>query len=290
MVNSTMVVRMAEITFAGKDDKLELYKFRSFQSPEDKARVREIILDHKVYFSKRSQLNDPSDLAPVLKINREGGERECRRRLMADAELRLRDKSHGFSNEYILHQLAYLSTCDLEKFEIEARARALKGIERDYLIFSLAGNRTHPMLWGHYADGHKGVCIHFSSLEPSIFAAAMKVAYHYDRPVLGIPLPDEGELLRTITLWKGDFWQYENEYRLVRAPGLSFDDLGLVFDGQKASYKSSWIRGITVGANMSSQDEKEVLRIAKSHEPALPVYRALPTLTYDVDFEQIASA
>lgn len=282
---------MDDIIFAGRDNKDTLFKFRPFGTNDHKDRVKEIILNHRIYFSKRSKLNDPFDLAPVFMLDRTDGEHATRSRLIVDAEARLIKNGGEFSSAYIKNKLATLAACDLDGFEAESRVRALDRIENEYFVFSLAGNRTHAMLWAHYADGHKGLCIHFKAQEPSIFSAAMKVSYYPQRPVVTIPLPTEADLMQRVTLWKGDFWSYEDEYRLVRFPksDLRMNEFGLSFDGQNATYKTSWISGITVGAFMPKPDVATVLTIANAHKPALPVFKASPTFTYELTFERIAN-
>jgi hypothetical protein len=119
----------------------------------------------------------------------------------------------------------------------------------------------------------------------------MKIAYDPVRPEVVIPLPVEKELLRKITLTKGDFWRYEEEYRLVRFPekDVNYDDFGLKFDTpQKAVYRTSCIAGITVGTRMPPTEVDQVVQIAAEHSPALPVWVSKPTLTYELTFDQIA--
>jgi hypothetical protein len=50
---------MEGITFAGRDGKDTLYKFRAFNDDEMKARVREIVLGHTIYFSRRCGCSGP---------------------------------------------------------------------------------------------------------------------------------------------------------------------------------------------------------------------------------------
>ena len=282
---------MEGLTFAGRDGKDTLYKFRAFsdQVADSKTRVREIVLDHKVYFSRRSQLNDPFDIAPAFVLDKTGGEVETRKRLIADAKRAF--ERQGLSTPDINEKLALIAVRPLDWFETSARERVLSRLEDNYFVFSLAGNRTHPMMWSHYSDSHRGLCIHFSASEPSVFSAAMKINYDPVRPQVVIPLPVEKELLQKITLTKGNFWEYEDEYRLVRFPkqDVNFDDFGLKFETpQKALYKTPWITGITVGNRMTDSDVKEVIQMAKDHSPQLPVWKAQPTLTYELTFQQIA--
>lgn len=280
---------MEGISFAAKDAVDTLYKFRAFYNDDLKKRVREIVLDNKIYFSRRSQLNDPFDLQPVFELDRTGGELQARKRLLIDAEASY--QRQGLPRHEIVEKLATLAVCELERFEAGARERAWHRFENEYLVFSTAGNRTHPMLWSHYADGHKGLCIHFSAGTPSVFRFAMKVQYHAARARMFIPVPDELELVLKATLWKGEFWNYEHEYRLVRfpKPEIDYTNYGLTYAGQRALFHPEWVTGITVGAYMPDSHVAEVLEMADQHKPnPLPVWKAKPTLTYELTFDRIA--
>ena len=60
--------------------------------------------------------------------------------------------------------------------------------------------------------------------------------YQAARPSLPVPLPRSTEEIGDRALLrKGQFWRYEEEYRLVRYPDTDFSDVGLVFEGQKVS-------------------------------------------------------
>jgi hypothetical protein len=112
---------------------------------------------------------------------------------------------------------------DLDQFAREAQERSCLRLEREYWVFSLAGNRTHAMLWSHYAEGHSGPCLHFHADETSVFGVAQQVRYEDERPFLEIPLPSEEEVADRSLLWKQKFWVYEEEFRLVRYPGNVYE-------------------------------------------------------------------
>ena len=54
--------------FAVLDGIETLYKFRPYTTDQDRRRVREILVDHKLYFARASQLNDAWDLQPDLRF------------------------------------------------------------------------------------------------------------------------------------------------------------------------------------------------------------------------------
>jgi hypothetical protein len=265
--------------FAARRGRTTLYKFRPYRSDHHREWVRQIIADSKVYFSRRSELNDPFDLAPVFRIEKD------RRKLLADAE-RVWARN-GISVADLQRNRLKLASADLRTIEQDGAARALARIEENYWVFSLAGNREHPMLWSHYAEGHTGVCLHFCADEQSLFGAAQAVHYRPKRPVLPIPLSmlPEPEVAKRVTLTKGDFWRYEEEYRVLRFPDMDVSDLGLRFEGQHAFFPSRLLVGITVGARMAATTIESIRTLAVSHVPPLPAWRAREAASYKLKFE-----
>jgi len=266
--------------YAADCGKTTLYKFRAYQTKEQRDWVREILVDHKVYFSRASQLNDPFDLTPRLQT-------ATRETLLAGA----RDyfKRRGTRKLEAAAKLLYLKTCDLAAHLQKAEARMRQRIEEHYWVFSLAGNRDHPMLWSHYADKHTGLCIHFRADQKSVFCASLEVIYDDARPELPVELYTlpEHEVWRRATLMKGKFWQYEDEFRWVRAPDIDYSDLPLRFNGQHAFFPPPILSGVTLGARMPDSDIKELLALAAAHVPPLPVWRARESRGFTFDFESI---
>ena len=73
----------------------------------------------------------------------------------------------------------------------------------------------HPLLWGHYADKHKGLCLGFDVPDRGRFK---KVSYVSQRPTLaqiGRNTLDEldGKDLQKLLFSKFEAWEYETEFR-----------------------------------------------------------------------------
>lgn len=270
------------LRFAGKEGKTTLYKFKPFSDATEKTRVREILVEHRIYFSRPSQLNDPFDLAPRLDVN---PDREI---LLRDAERYRVKRRPPYTNEEEARFREWLQTADLTEIAGIFRARAYESLE-NYWVFSLAGNRDHPMLWSHYAGGHTGVCIHFLANSASPFSGALGVVYAGDRPVLPVPITlPEYETTERVSLRKGEFWDYEDEYRLVRYPTMDFFGTDLQFEGQHARFAARCITGITVGARMPQEEIETICAIAVQHEPVLPVWKAHARESYELDFVRLS--
>ena len=180
--------------FAAECGKSTLYKFRPFKSGEHRKWVHEIVADHKIYFPRASQLNDPFDLAPVIRLKRD------RAAVLAGAEAVWIKSGKMLSAEEWQNQKKYYETAEFEQIEDDGARRVQDGLNRGYWVFSLSGNRDHPMLWSHYAEGHTGLCVHFAADGAALFGGALKVHYVPERPVIPIPLTisEEESMLRAI--------------------------------------------------------------------------------------------
>jgi hypothetical protein len=267
-----------EDLFAATNGVATLYKFRSYRTDDDKNRVHQILLEHRAYFARASELNDPFDLTPrIANTTRE--------------EL-LRAADDYFTRQALDQRdraLEHLRTVDVATHVAEATAKARARIEDDYPVFSLAGNRDHPMLWSHYADGHRGLCIHFRSDDESIFGVALRVDYVDERPCLPIDVRSlsERDAFERAVLKKGRAWSHEQEYRFFRLPRTDWSPLPIRFDGQFGHFPSGFLSGISVGARMPQADFDVLVKIAHGHSPRLPVWRAVENDTFAFDFELV---
>lgn len=82
-------------------------------------------------------------------------------------------------------------------------------------LICMSQNWQHPLLWSHYADKHRGLCLGFDVADRLV----SKIEYRDTRPKLS-DLQCEGlhqlefEHLQRILLLKFSGWSYESEYRL----------------------------------------------------------------------------
>lgn len=274
--------QLPERLFAARAGKTTLFKFRPYSTKTDRLRVREILVNYKIYFARPSQLNDPFDLSPRFeKVTRDQ---------MIRAGQGYLDRKRASPQERE-HTLEYLRACDMDDHLKEAEARARKRLEEGYSVFSLAGNRDHPMLWSHYAAGHTGLCIHFRADEGSLMGAALAVTYDRVRPTLPLDLSEvsDREVFTRLLLRKGQFWSYEDEYRWANYPATDWAGFPIKFEGQHATFSPNELSGITLGARFPAHNRKTIFRIAESHDPQLPVWQAVETATFEFEFERVMS-
>ncbi len=87
-----------------------------------------------------------------------------------------------------------------------------KNFSEDYGLICFSENWSNPLLWGHYADKHKGVCLGFE-IPPDHLN---KINYVNERFTFSLEnhLKNGEELIQKILFNKFNHWSYEEEYRL----------------------------------------------------------------------------
>jgi hypothetical protein len=254
-----------------------LYKFRTFSSKKDERRLREILEEHTVHFSRPDKLNDLFDMAIRHKITRAANDASTRRRLVRDLKRLMREHVPALSEKLIEEKLAYTRTAKFEEIERQVSEQSRNRLAAEFPVFCLSSDNRRPAQWAYYAADCSGVCIHFDArLESkSPFAFARMVEYQIRRPFVPIPMTLNGtELAKRIALIKHTDWKHEREYRV-----LGHTDIGVnfrSFDGNSAQFGPALITGITVGVRMPAKKIAIIRRLAKQHAPEIPIFRANP--------------
>jgi hypothetical protein len=106
------------------------------------------------------------------------------------------------------------------------------------------------LMFSHYANRHKGICLHFEIDEDDSFAEVApfngrEVEYKDTIP----PFKDSSQAHMTL-LTKYKKWEYEKEYRVLMG-GTSDED-------RIKKYKLGQLRGAIFGMHMTSSDENLV--------------------------------
>src|SRR5215469_5085557 len=82
-----------------------------------------------------------------------------------------------------------------------------KEMNEKFGLLCFSEDWVNPLLWSHYADKHRGICLGFDMDD----RALRQVSYVRERPALRLPLSEENadQLLWT-KYWD---WKYEQEWR-----------------------------------------------------------------------------
>lgn len=259
---ATPFVRAAE---GAKDG---LFKFRPYAGAQDGERVKELLMG-SAYFSRLCDFNDPF---------------EGRARFVSgdrDTFLeRLRAHVERIERECGIKPQSPLANVDADEFVASMTKKNQERLRTEHRFFCLCATRAHPLLWSHYGDSHRGVCIQFAS-KSHPFGNALKIAYDEQFPGLEV-VPSGGrntvELLTKCLLTKAPYWLYEHEYRLVSVRDdnptwhldckWSADKMTMFFDPR-------CITGLTLGVGIGASVEIEIREFLTKNRPDVRLQRAV---------------
>lgn len=231
-----------------------LYKYRDIGH-----NTLDMLATDQIFFADPTTFNDPLDVKPSLDPDISSDElAQLLGKLVSsriDSELRQSANSLGYRGSrtrgHIEKQVAFrtreilasirrdvyntsnggkTSLTDLlvPEIEIELVRQYEKGVA------SLAERWDCPLMWSHYGDQHRGLCLGFSEIkEPR--ATLLKVDYSGGRlvsarDVLGMINGDAAareKVDKTVLATKAPSWEYEHEWRLVDRRGLRNSPLEL---------------------------------------------------------------
>ncbi|MGH8309809.1 MAG: DUF2971 domain-containing protein [Steroidobacteraceae bacterium] len=247
-----------------------LYKFKGFTG-DQRDHVIDMLEHSRFYFSVPDQFNDPYDVAPVIAL---GGDPKDPAFL---AELEAKElaslKRRGL-NDAQIEAYRKASGTDISQLAAGARDDLRFKMRRDTRIFCMSAEQCHPLQWSHYADRHRGLCLHLRCAAGKPLGLARRVEYRTDREPILLPLERQShdEIVERLILLKADFWSYEREYRIVGDVGV---DWGATLNGRYLDIDRDVLTGVTIGMWMPEPDQTALLALIDKHHPALPVWKAV---------------
>ncbi len=223
-----------------------LYKFRTVTTDRDLARVAEIMRDGKLYLASPNQYDDLFESGFSLSLE---APPEQMRQKFADTLI-----GQGLNQSQAFAQATKLVSGPHSDAVTVAREMIEK--VRDTLgLLSLTSVNDDLLMWAHYADAHRGICLEFdTATDEHLIGAAMPVRYQQDYPVLDFFKTDAFEVGHTVALTKSLAWSYEQEWRTLKP------DLGRT----KAPFPPEALTGIVLGARMEYRRRRAILDLADS--------------------------
>ena len=233
-----------------KEPKLprKLHKYRKFNTS-----TLRLLSQAEMYYADPEVFNDPLDCRPVIRVDTDVPtlEKVCYRMLVL---ARGKDKALASMNNH-----RYMSTehGDFRKDEAaiycytQDLRREIKGLlyqeMRKSGVLSLAARWDCPLMWSHYADEHRGLCIEYDVADHKcehLFkvdyttSGDIKVSELFEWKVRGSTAA--GQTVRNAFFYaKAGQWRYEREWRDV-AKSSGADDAPLtisaVYFGLRCDY------------------------------------------------------
>jgi len=264
-----------------------LYKYRAF-SPLS---VQSLVAD-EVFFADPSSFNDPLDTKPCVEADLPiAGLQDVLRALIERrevADMRSAAKSIGYRGpntttrieerskrraKAVLDDLAYHATNRERSGTEEEAHRSLlaREIEDELLkryskgIYCLGTRASCPLMWSHYGDQHRGLCIGHTVPEREL-SNLFKVQYRGGRLVhtslVAAMLAGDSEATKAVDaavlLRKAVDWKYEREWRLLGPRGNQRSPLEL--------------SSVTFGMRCSSTVQHAVVRALEGRDQTVKFY------------------
>ena len=247
-----------------------LYKYREFN-----AQTLEMIVSDNLYYADPNTFNDPMDSRPLLEADLEEDElietlmtlveqrttEETRDAMQAIGAKGPRAKAHieRRSREEASQRIAHIEYYATEPdFDPDERKRFLlvHDIQVELLrryekgVVALAARDDCPLMWSHYGDEHRGICLGYS-IPAHAAAEVRQMEYGGSRRVkasvvAGMLAGDDAacrEVDKAVLLRKAESWGYEQEWRVIGSRGVrpSALDLKEIVFGLKCELAAKYI-------------------------------------------------
>ena len=163
--------------------------------------------DQRIHCSNPATLNDPWDCRPRFD-NRP-------HRYNPDE---LRDWSFGIADPPLTASQKAdftnrLRSSDyIQKF-IDGFSDSIQRVIAELRVYCLTPDPCSSLMWSHYANNHRGICLEFATDNP-LFDQAQRVDYSLEYPVW-LPHQEEEKTAWDLLLTKSDDWEHEREFRVV---------------------------------------------------------------------------
>lgn len=197
-----------------------LYKYISW----DNLNHRKIILDNEIYFSSVRKFNDPFDSTVPFRYELGSDEQV----LKYYSELIRQENPHLSEKEVISLAQDELMNNDIRD---EERISYNISVQREFIankfgVFSASKIFDSILMWSHYANHHKGLCIRFDCqkfrdfmetdcVKKDLIIYWNNVDYKSEYPILNPYELKDYEVYFKSLLVKAEEWKYECEFRLI---------------------------------------------------------------------------
>lgn len=206
----------------------QLYKYRTIDS------VKQLLENHKIYFSSCKEFNDPFESA----VNILSGYTPQQ----YYESFILGDMTPEISKE--LTKQIVSGTIDGETLLKQLTIEVISSVG----YYCMTTKPDNLLMWAHYGDSHKGVCLKFDILKDlETFLVPIPVDYNEQYMDYDMLNSDLLSILRR----KSPDWSYEDEYRIIKT-----DHQGLW------EIKPDCLVEIIFGCRTSEEDKNEIKNLA----------------------------
>ena len=191
--------------------------FRLYKYRDTGPNTERIFKDHNLYFAPPSSFNDPFDCSFHVLVD--GARNEAVVEAVAWSLIgdRLPDLPREEQVQGAKEVRERLIATRRREFEQIVVDKLSKDTNERVGICCFTEVNDDILMWAHYADRHRGICLELSSMN-GLLKAAQPVEYSSEYPALDLEAIVTREELRAAAPWmlmKADHWSYEKEWRVL---------------------------------------------------------------------------
>jgi len=238
-----------------------LYKYRSLDE-KSKQNTFDIIKNQKLFFPSPSKFNDPFECRPHFSFEASESEVEeycdglCRRMLPNLSEIQRKEKIAILVRNFKDNPLAVT-----EHMAMDAQKTA-----ETCGVLCLAESSSNLLMWAHYADSHRGICLGFDASDTNpFFGRALKVNnYSQTYPTVNLFRDSRDSYQEKITHTKSDHWEYEQEWRIIdHEQGIGVQE-----------FSPSDLKEVIFGLDTKQSDIEEIVNLLSETQQRPKLFQA----------------
>jgi hypothetical protein len=264
----------ARVIHAGQENIEYLYRYLPFPLERAKPdrdsgpeKLKDILVNRRIRASNPKYFNDPWDCKPCIHPDLLADPVSARAMTMSLIETQNRGPKWDIDDFRLLTDPRVLAANMKGFTDFMA-----KFIAERWGIVCLSSAPCSTLMWSHYSDNHRGICLEFRA-KGTMFCAAVKIIYRdeYPKMLLGGNFRD---MMLTV---KAKEWDREQEYRLacplsadvtdVKESPLVMKDGFLEID--------DLLHAVIIGCEMPGEEEKAVRELLKAHGGHVRLKRAV---------------
>jgi len=207
----------------------------------------DLLANDRIYMSDTANFNDPWDCRPCFDSSRIGDPDYADRLVERFYQSARRQTPHIPEAFHRARAAELRASEDALRAAIDKMSDMELEIVKRYRVFCLTTKPTNILMWSHYAENHKGVCIEFSC-DNFVFSGAYKVEYADRYPIYDFTDDTDDRILLPL-ISKSQSWAYEDEYRLIaqeRSVALAYS---LMTDNNYLALPKGSIRSVILGCS-----------------------------------------
>lgn len=249
-----------------------IYKYRS-----DSDFTLDELFHSYIFFSGRDHLNDPFDCFPaLLKSNPKSD--NVRRFIVNELTQSFPMLKGKHFQEIVQNTINGLTSGDSYLRHVNSLIDQLSNQIGISCFTTLPDNL---MMWSHYANFHRGVCLKFDISRDSLFfddISEVKYTDKFKPKEVDLERGKEVENFRNLFLTKSEAWKSEKELRLIRVKS------------GKYPIKPNALVAIIFGIKITDKFRRDIINSTQKNYPYLEYYQAKPySDSFDLRFDKLTN-